>query len=54
MVMTIETICPKCEKAYGINTRKDKSIRCKLCGYEGPAMMQEKPIPAENSTQTME
>jgi len=26
--------CPGCGKGYGINTRKDGSIRCKLCGYE--------------------
>lgn len=28
-------VCPKCGKSYGINTRKDGTIRCKLCGYEG-------------------
>jgi len=33
--MTIDTTCPKCGKGYGINTRKDKTIRCRLCGYEG-------------------
>jgi len=27
--------CPKCGKSYGINKRKDGTIRCKLCGYEG-------------------
>lgn len=28
-------VCPKCKKGYGINTRCDGTIRCKLCGYEG-------------------
>jgi DNA-directed RNA polymerase subunit RPC12/RpoP len=50
MVMTKDIICPNCNKGYGTNTRKDGSIRCRLCGYEGLAMTQEKnTIPAENS-----
>ena len=28
-------ICPKCKKGYGINVRKDGTIRCRLCGYSG-------------------
>jgi DNA-directed RNA polymerase subunit RPC12/RpoP len=28
-------VCPKCGKSYGINVRKDGTIRCRLCGYEG-------------------
>jgi len=31
-------VCPQCRKAYGINVRKDGTIRCKLCGYEGTAL----------------
>ena len=27
--------CPKCGKTYGVTTRKDGSIRCRICGYEG-------------------
>ena len=27
--------CPNCGKSYGVNVRKDGTIRCKLCGYEG-------------------
>lgn len=27
--------CPRCGKSYGVNVRKDGTIRCKLCGYEG-------------------
>jgi len=29
--------CPKCGKTYGVTTRKDSTIRCRLCGYEGEA-----------------
>jgi uncharacterized Zn finger protein (UPF0148 family) len=38
MVMTVTVICPQCNKGYGTNTRKDGSIRCRLCGYTGSAM----------------
>ena len=40
--MTKDIICPQCNKGYGTNTRKDGSIRCRLCGYVGPAMIQSK------------
>jgi len=29
--------CPGCGKGYGMNVRKDGTIRCRLCGYEGGA-----------------
>lgn len=37
-MVTQETLikCPICGKTYGINVRKDGTLRCKLCGYEGP------------------
>ena len=28
-------VCPKCGKSYGVNVKKDGTIRCRLCGYEG-------------------
>lgn len=31
--------CPKCGKSYGVTTRKDGSIRCRICGYEGEKKM---------------
>ena len=30
----IDPVCPNCGKR-GINFRKDGSVRCKACGYEG-------------------
>jgi uncharacterized Zn finger protein (UPF0148 family) len=30
----INPVCPNCKKK-GINFRKDGSVRCKACGYEG-------------------
>jgi uncharacterized Zn finger protein (UPF0148 family) len=47
MVMTKDIICPQCDKGYGTNTRKDGSIRCRLCGYEGPAMIPLKSVEDE-------
>jgi hypothetical protein len=47
MVMTVTVICPQCSKGYGTNTRKDGSIRCRLCGYAGPAMTPSKSVKDE-------
>ena len=30
----VKKVCPNCGKGYGMNTRKDGTVRCRLCGYE--------------------
>jgi uncharacterized protein (DUF983 family) len=31
----VKKACPGCGKGYGMNTRKDGTVRCRLCGWEG-------------------